>query len=283
MRLFNEMIESSRREKKERDAMRQEDKFTDDTDPVESFERRSKRLLDKWKEDNKEQMKDDAKEYAEKCLKAEREGKALRAEEKENMDLNTLDGDVEAIEESVDDDRVDAASKEGDRLDSQKTAGVGDANTGKREDPEKKIDNRKLVYEDIWDDVPSVTPSAPSKTSSAPSKTTGNDEVFLPWAEGALGMDDIPPSQPALEQRKAALRSKAAESTETDPDDSTKPSWHSKYLEKVAETQSKLQACRAQFTPPARVEPPSEPNVSGEAGSAVDCGTGEAGELDEMD
>mmetsp|Transcript_39769 Transcript_39769/g.63202 ORF Transcript_39769/g.63202 Transcript_39769/m.63202 type:complete len:568 (+) Transcript_39769:80-1783(+) len=283
MRLFNEMIESSRREKKERDAMRQEDKFTDDTDPVESFERRSKRLLDKWKEDNKEQMKDDAKEYAEKCLKAEREGKALRAEEKENMDLNTLDGDEEAIEESVDDDdRVDVASKEGDRLDSQKTAGVGDANSN-RQDPEKKLDNRKLVYEDIWDDVPSVTSSAPSKTSSAPPKTTGNDEVFLPWAEGALGMDAVPPSQPALEQRKAALRSKAAESAETDPDESTKPSWHSKYLEKVAETQSKLQACRSQFTPPARVELPSEPNVSAEVGSAVDCSTGEAGELDEMD
>merc|ERR1719316_1925303 len=39
MRAFSEMIENSKREKKERDAMRAEDKYTDETDPVESFER----------------------------------------------------------------------------------------------------------------------------------------------------------------------------------------------------------------------------------------------------
>merc|ERR1719440_611837 len=58
LRAFQEMIESSRREKRERDAMRAEDKYTDDTDPVESFERRARRMQEQWKEENKEDLKD---------------------------------------------------------------------------------------------------------------------------------------------------------------------------------------------------------------------------------
>merc|ERR1719316_2650136 len=37
MKAFQLMIEDSRREKRERDAMRGEDKFTDETDPVEDY------------------------------------------------------------------------------------------------------------------------------------------------------------------------------------------------------------------------------------------------------
>merc|ERR1719336_3415313 len=42
MKAFNDMIEAARRQKREKDAMRAEDKF-DDTDPVESPERRMRR------------------------------------------------------------------------------------------------------------------------------------------------------------------------------------------------------------------------------------------------
>ncbi|CAK0904096.1 unnamed protein product, partial [Prorocentrum cordatum] len=45
MRAFSDMVENARREKRERDAMRAEDKFTDETDPVESTERRMRRQV----------------------------------------------------------------------------------------------------------------------------------------------------------------------------------------------------------------------------------------------
>merc|ERR1712060_886991 len=44
LKAFGEMIEQARAEKREREAMRAEDKYTEETDPVESPERRMKRL-----------------------------------------------------------------------------------------------------------------------------------------------------------------------------------------------------------------------------------------------
>merc|ERR1712060_669023 len=71
LKAFGEMVESAKREKRERVAMREEDKYTDDTDPVESQERRMKRLHDQWKEEHADELKDDAREHAEKRLQAE--------------------------------------------------------------------------------------------------------------------------------------------------------------------------------------------------------------------
>lgn len=73
MRAFSEMVESAKREKRERTEMRAEDKYTDETDPVESNDKRMQRLVDKWREENEDDLKDDAKEHAECMLKAERE------------------------------------------------------------------------------------------------------------------------------------------------------------------------------------------------------------------
>merc|ERR1719262_312605 len=50
MEAFQNMIERSRAEKRERQAMREEDKYTDETDPVESEERRMARLKREWEE-----------------------------------------------------------------------------------------------------------------------------------------------------------------------------------------------------------------------------------------
>merc|ERR1719443_1791584 len=48
MELFNQMIQNSRNEARERKEMRGEDKYTDDTDPVESPEKRVARLKKEW-------------------------------------------------------------------------------------------------------------------------------------------------------------------------------------------------------------------------------------------
>merc|ERR1719191_2692015 len=132
------MIDNTRREKKERDAMRAEDKYTDETDPVESFERRHKRLHDQWKEDNKEDLKDDMKEYAEKCLQAEREQAASGR-------LDQTEETRKATTESR-----DAAGECGDTGSDL----AGDTGAAADSSEAKPIDNRKLVYEDIWDDAP---------------------------------------------------------------------------------------------------------------------------------
>jgi len=300
MRAFGEMIENSRREKKERDAMRNEDKYTDETDPVESFERRSKRLNDQWAEENKEDLRDDAKEYAEKCLEAEREGDLAKT--------------ISAVEERTDDEQKATPESRETAAESGDTGNSGAGDTGgKKEDnrklvyediwddqpsgaqppePEKRpVDNRKLVYDDIFDDVPPAASPAGPPTSLGPASRDG---VFMPWAEGAVGMDAMPPSQDVLEKRKAALRAKAASSEaakngDADADDSAgdKPSWHSKYLEQVAKTQARLQPAPAAkpsiFAPPPRsTEPPTAPAAAEPQATAASAPMG-AGELDEMD
>ncbi|OLP82755.1 Ribosomal RNA large subunit methyltransferase J [Symbiodinium microadriaticum] len=81
MKAFQEMIESVRREKRERDAMRVEDKFTDTTDPVVTTEQRMQQqagsesvaMLD---QENAEDIKDDAREHAERCLQSEKEARS---------------------------------------------------------------------------------------------------------------------------------------------------------------------------------------------------------------
>merc|ERR1740116_218033 len=80
MKAFNDMIEAVKRQKRETDAMRAEDKFTDETDPVESPERRMRRQIDKWKEEHADEIRDDAREHAERCLAQERHGQALQPE-----------------------------------------------------------------------------------------------------------------------------------------------------------------------------------------------------------
>lgn len=53
--------------------MREEDKYTDETDPQETPERKMARQRREWEEANPELMKDDMKESAKKKLEQERE------------------------------------------------------------------------------------------------------------------------------------------------------------------------------------------------------------------
>ncbi|CAK8993646.1 unnamed protein product [Durusdinium trenchii] len=71
MKAFQDMIDNVRREKRERDSMRDEDKYTNASDPVISQERRMQQQVEKWKQEHAEEIKDDAKVHAERCLRSE--------------------------------------------------------------------------------------------------------------------------------------------------------------------------------------------------------------------
>merc|ERR1719230_1281865 len=70
MEAFQEMIDRARAEKREKDAMRLEDKYSDETDPVESPERRMQRLQQENRERNPDEYRDEMQEYAERTLAA---------------------------------------------------------------------------------------------------------------------------------------------------------------------------------------------------------------------
>merc|ERR1719326_196167 len=79
-------------------------------------------------------------------------------------------------------------------------------------------------------------------------------------------MDAMQPSQQELEKRKATLRSKAAEASDSKASESGnadewKPSWHSKYQEHVQKTQAKLAVGTSKtcFAPPPRTSGPEAP------------------------
>jgi len=266
---FQEMIDDSKNAKREKDAMRANDKYTDDTDPVESFERRAKRLNDAWKEEHAEELKDHDKIRAQKILAAEREGRKRDGVIGEEQD--ETDDEAKATAESRDSDADTGAAD---------TAGDTAAAVEKKVDLAAPVDNRKLVYDDIWDDKPKYapaprkTPAAPAAASNAPSgkptsfgpgKMSGSGEdvlrasqegkeVFMPWASGAMGMDSLPPSQDVMEKRKAALHAKEA-AAEKPEESKSKSSWHSKYQEQMAKTQASLRpnpAAKTEFAPPAR-------------------------------
>merc|ERR1740121_2402247 len=139
------MVDRARSEARERKAMRAEDKYTDETDPVESQERRMQRQMDAWREENKEDLKDDLKEKALRCLQAERDGKEPEK-------------DIAPEVAAEDSPEVPPVQEEARAGDTDKPA------AGEK----KEVDNRKLVYEDIWDDLPST--SAPT-AARAPVET----------------------------------------------------------------------------------------------------------------
>mmetsp|Transcript_67451 Transcript_67451/g.197249 ORF Transcript_67451/g.197249 Transcript_67451/m.197249 type:complete len:562 (-) Transcript_67451:52-1737(-) len=280
MKAFNDMIANARAEKRERDAMRLEDKFTDETDPVETQEKRMKRQVDKWREENADDLKDEAKEFAERRLKQERdqgagadEGKPQRADDEGAKAADEATTDVEATEAEDTD-----AGKEPPTEVSNKQEG--------------KVDNRKLVYEDIWDDVPAVAAPAspPSKPSTAVAPAAAaaargppaaaapaTSDIFLPWAtgEGIAGMDSVAPASSVVERRAAELRAATQQPPpqQQRPDTAAQdsagkgPAWYSKYAEKSQAKQEVL-ATSAPTMPPTRAS---------EAEPAA------ASELDEMD
>jgi len=297
MEAFQNMIENSRKEKRERESMRMEDKYTDETDPVESPERRMARQRKEWEEANPELLKDDIKEMCEKKLAQEKEGE--RRAGKASMDKS---GDASAT--SLD-------SLDGD-------SGIVEAD----EVPEvkKPVDNRKLVYEDIWDDSPSPwqrtipNPELPT--------TPGLGEEFVPWAAPKNAEPEMPKDLTEEEitrravQRKKDLQGQAAAKGMDKPggfldqraqeladeeeqamreivgDDSFKPSWYSRQQEKINQTVRKLQGGAQQPSKaaeasdenkePAKTQHVFAPPPRGKAASAAPPPPPE-NELDEMD
>lgn len=289
MRQFTEMVENCRREKKERDAMRAEDKFTDETDPVESFERRAKRLNDKWREENADDLKDDARERAEKCLANEREGKRREGEQVDDKQKATT-ASRDTGDTGGSGDTATGSLPAGDTGAAVDSCGqpVGVDSCGQPvEVGGKPVDNRKLVYDDIWDDAPVAQPkkaedkrklvyedifdNAPTPSASATSgpagppvslgpaagAAKGAEGVFLPWAEGAVGMDALAPSKEVLEKHKAtrAAQAEANAKLALEPEEKSTQSWHSRYLKEMAKTQGKIETAKQQasaFKPPPR-------------------------------
>lgn len=292
MKAFSEMIENARREKKEREAMREFDKFTDDTDPVETEDQRHRRMIKKWEEENTDINKDEAQEHAEKCLRSEKEGPQKEEQQPEERPTD-----------------AEPPPLGGDR--------------GKTE-----VDNRKLVYEDIWDDLPPAPARASQKAPEAVVADAARDapglavataasEVFLPWAAGAAGMETQPPSEGVLERRVGALRGERAQQearAQTDTsEEAQRPAWYATFAKKMQQEAApsegepakplaaphvvEQRAAEAAAEPPARAglpapggapkfAPPARTGAGGAA--AADAAAAEQqpaprGELDEMD
>lgn len=273
MKAFQEMVDRAKREKRERDAMRAEDKYTDESDPVESQERRMKKQVEQWKKDNEEDLRDDARERAERCLAQEREQEAARST---NDELNSEPEIDEGEEEPAQSPSKDEPEE--------------------TQETEKKEDNRKLVYEDIWDDdPPSLTGSKSSASSTKfqppsrrpPPSQNDSSEVFLPWAQGAAGMDARGAAPGEVEKRAAELAGRAfnppsrtapvASSPAAAKDDAPqdgKSSWYSRYTEKVREQVDKLDEGLSRERRPAD---------AGRREEKVSSSADDGAELDEMD
>lgn len=194
MDLFNQMIENSRREARERKEMRAEDKYTDDTDPVESREKRIKRLHQEWEEKNPELLVNEVDEICKKKLEQEREGERRKAQSVSGDASSSADT---AAPEDTEDSVPPLSSKDGD-----------DEKDGEK----KPEDNRKLVYEDIWDDAPSPWSRTPLK-QELPTTPQLNEtpENFKPWVGPGKAMADLSEEEIT---RRAIERKKAAEANE---------------------------------------------------------------------
>mmetsp|Transcript_106785 Transcript_106785/g.308900 ORF Transcript_106785/g.308900 Transcript_106785/m.308900 type:complete len:537 (+) Transcript_106785:69-1679(+) len=196
MRAFQAMIDAARAEKRERTAMRSEDKYTDDTDPVEDPEKRMQRQVDKWKEEHADELKDDARERAEASLRSERE----RGEAPPPPETSTVASEAQPAEDT--DDQVAPVQGAGEEVE----------------------DKRKLVYEDIWDDLP-PTRAAPSTGArpafAPPPRRPPPDPAGATDGDGNHGgsASGVSSGAPSLDPSRAA------------PDAPKAPAWYAKFAE----------------------------------------------------
>lgn len=115
---FREMISRAQAEKREQTALEKEDKYDEDhPDLVESPDARMAKAKDKWMKENEKDLKDDAKEYAVKKLKAERQAKETEKEKEADAKPPMTEKEIK---------------------------------TEKPKIGTKDKDNRKLTYDDIW-------------------------------------------------------------------------------------------------------------------------------------
>lgn len=292
MQAFQDMVDRVKREKRERDAMRLEDKYTDDNDPVEDKDKKIQRQVQQWKDDNAQELRDTDREHAEACLKSEKEGRGGVSCRFDETELDASE------EQETEESKETEASNPADSQDPATNA----------EEPEekKKVDHRKLVYEDIWDEPPMLSNKADSSTSSSakpkfspparqpPSSQAAAalSEAFLPWAtdQGASGMESLGANESEIVKRAAQMASQtfnppprssgsAKDATlQADVDaNAGKPTWYSRYSEKVAQTEAKVRGGAVQAKEEAKQPQESEQKTA----PATACDDGD--ELDEMD
>lgn len=219
MRAFQEMIERARAEKRERDAMMAEDKYDEETDPVDTYEKRMRRAYAQHKEEHPEDYRDEAQEHANSVIAQEKNQKAKQRElQATDVDSETSAKDTPAAESTH---KVDVT-----------TEPPADA---------RKEDTRKLIYEDIWDEpVPEVTkPTAGSAV--APSVIVESKEE--PRSSSSTSS--------TLDRTKDEACSESSEA-------GIKRSWHNNYQEKIAKVACQLEAgklqAKAQAKPTAKPE-----------------------------
>lgn len=164
-----------------------------------------KRLTEDWKKENQNLLQDEAKLYAQKCLEQERErelaGSMSSACAKPNQATETSD------------DKKGTKGEQGAHL--PKTpmsfsplSRLVEANGSA--DSNKAVDNRRLVYENIWDSD-SQNHSAVASTRPALSPLDDSHgpvaaNVVLPWANaGSTGALQRQPSELVLEEQVTTL------------------------------------------------------------------------------
>jgi len=158
-RRFQEMIETARREKREREAMSSDDKYNNENqDPVRPIEEKMAERKAAWMEEHKDELKDDAKEAALKKLKSEKEER-LRKE-------------AELTEEEREAARLQVKEQKQKEMEELK----------KTVDSKKEKDNRKLVYDDIWDEgeIKPMTKENYRPTFAPPSRVTRKPQESTP-------------------------------------------------------------------------------------------------------
>eukprot|EP00928_Gymnodinium_smaydae_P082872 TRINITY_DN66141_c0_g1_i1.p1 TRINITY_DN66141_c0_g1~~TRINITY_DN66141_c0_g1_i1.p1 ORF type:complete len:584 (-),score=123.03 TRINITY_DN66141_c0_g1_i1:65-1744(-) len=272
MRAFQDMIERVKLEKREKEAMRREDKYTEEEDPGLWKERDMKRRQLEWEKANEEDLKDHELERAKRILKGERE----RGE---------LDGLTAGEDDTA---KADAATSG--KSEAEDTAGE----TGVKE---LKEDNRRLVYEDIWDDAPARgsaasrsagTAVSSGRTPSAPSAPSASAET-----KATTPADDFSASSAFAGARPGWYfgtgdrglgyyrdKNGQVKATETKPKQET--TWYSQYSSRLQETQEKIE--RGLGGPPASFAPPSRRAGAAETAAAAAAASSPAdSELQEMD
>lgn len=170
MKAFRLMCDEAQSRGREYKAMRAEDKYTEENDPVESVDRRMTRMVDKWKEENADELKDENLERAKRILEQEREQERKAGAQAAPPDTQPVDGGaVPGTVEAEPGAREEPAAEQETGL-----TKMVDEELAAEKAAKEKVDNRKLVYNDIWDDGPSIRALEPSEPSKPPT------HVFAP-------------------------------------------------------------------------------------------------------
>lgn len=236
MKAFSDMVVRVKLEKREREAMRLEDRYNDETDPGMEKERRAKQRLEEWKVANEDLLKDHDLERAKKILAAEREAAKEAAAES---------GEASQTDEAVEPPAAEVAAKV------------------------KPEDNRKLVYDDIWDDVPTASSSAKPRAAAPEAAAAQKAEVaaedyspatsfegsrpgwFFGSAENGLGYyRDTKAKTPSMASADVLASSSTASPTaeaEGAPAAAAaqSDSWYSRYSSKLQEKQDTYASANA--------------------------------------